>query len=110
MPVIGYLSAAPSSYSPSAFLKGLGEAGYIEGRNVRIEYRWAYNDNARWPELVADLVRDRVSVIASPGSGLAARAAKEATSTIPIVFGGQNEQVQCFQKSGFWPLAGGCLV
>jgi putative ABC transport system substrate-binding protein len=59
MPVIGYLSAAPNSYSPSAFLKGLSEAGYIEGRNVRIEYRWAYNDNARWPRLVKELLRHR---------------------------------------------------
>ena len=56
LPVIGFLHAsAPSSYSPSAFLEGLSEAGYVEGRNVAIEYRWANNDNARLPELAADL-------------------------------------------------------
>src|SRR5215472_10419436 len=75
LPVIGYLHAsAPSSYSPSAFLEGLSESGYVEGRNVAIEYRWANNDNARLPELAADLVHRQVSVIATPGSSLAAHA------------------------------------
>src|SRR5215469_11879754 len=84
MPVISFLQAgAPSSYSPSAFVKGLTEAGYVEGRNVAIEYRWANNDNARLPELAADLVHRRVSVIATPGSSLAALAARAVTTTIP---------------------------
>jgi putative ABC transport system substrate-binding protein len=95
LPVVGFLSAGgPSSWSPSAFLKGLSEAGYVESRNVAIEYRWANNDNARLTELAADLVRRRVSVIAAPGSGLAALAGKALTTTIPIVFGTAIDPVQ----------------
>jgi putative tryptophan/tyrosine transport system substrate-binding protein len=95
VPVIGFLHAGvPTSYSPSAFLKGLSEAGYVEGRNVAIEYRWANNDNARLPELAADLVRRRVTVIATPGSSIAARAAKALTAAIPIVFGSAIDPVQ----------------
>jgi putative ABC transport system substrate-binding protein len=95
LPVVGFLSAGgPSSWSPSAFLKGLSEAGYVESRNVAIEYRWANNDNARLTELAADLARRHVSVIATPGSGLAALAAKAGTTTIPIVFGTAIDPVQ----------------
>jgi putative ABC transport system substrate-binding protein len=89
MPVIGFLNPATPETNirnVAAFQKGLGEAGYVEGRNVAIEYRWAQNDYDRLPELAADLVRRRVSVIVAPGNLQSALAAKAATTTIPIVF------------------------
>jgi putative tryptophan/tyrosine transport system substrate-binding protein len=97
MPVIGFLqsgSPEPNAHLVAAFRQGLGETGYVEGRNVAVEYRWAHNDNNRLPELAADLVRLRVAVIATPGSTAAASAAKSATTTIPIVFSGGGDPVQ----------------
>ena len=96
LPVIGYLS--PSTPGERAgnlqdFRKGLSEMGYVEGRNVAIEFRWAQNDARRLPELAADLVRRRVAVIAAAG-GNAAGAAKALTSTIPIVFGTAFDPVE----------------
>jgi putative ABC transport system substrate-binding protein len=96
MPVIGFVNptSAQSFARPlSAFLSGLGETGYVEGRNVAIEYRWAENQNDRLPAMVADLVRRQVSVIAATSTP-AAVAAKAATTTIPIVFEIGSDPIQ----------------
>jgi putative tryptophan/tyrosine transport system substrate-binding protein len=89
IPSVGFLYPGVPELSAgivAAFRKGLSETGFNDGRNVTIEFRFAYNDNARLPELAADLVRRRVAVIVTPGSTPAALAAKTATSTIPVVF------------------------
>jgi putative tryptophan/tyrosine transport system substrate-binding protein len=88
-PVIGFLHAGSPEVTPSlvaGFRRGLSEVGFVEGRNVTIEFRWAYNDFDRLKELAADLVRRQVDVIATPNTARAAVAAKGATTTIPIVF------------------------
>ena len=89
MPVIGFLGAElPDRWASRtrALHQGLGETGYVEGRNVAIEYRWAAGQNDRLPALAADLVRSRAKVIVTPGSTPATLAAKAATKTVPIVF------------------------
>jgi putative ABC transport system substrate-binding protein len=89
MPVVGFLSpgsADTTAYMVDGLRRGLAEAGYVEGRNVAIEYRWAAGRYDRLPELAAELVRGRVDVIFASGSSAPGLAAKAVTSTIPIVF------------------------
>jgi len=96
-PVIGFLNnLSPGAIAGpvSAFREGLKEGGYVEGRNLAIEYRWAESHNERLPELAADLVRRRVMVIVATGGGGSALAAKAATTTIPTVFSSATDPVE----------------
>jgi putative ABC transport system substrate-binding protein len=96
VPVIGFLnSGSLDQYRLllDAFRRGLNEGGYVEGQNVAIESRWAEGQSARLPELAADLVRRRVSLIAATGGSASAHAAKSATATIPVLFIGGPDPV-----------------
>jgi putative tryptophan/tyrosine transport system substrate-binding protein len=96
-PVVGFVNGgSPESMArpAAAFRSALREAGYVEGQNVTVEYHWLEGHYDRLPALIADLVRRRVAVIATPGATQAAVAAKAATATIPIVFGSGYDSVK----------------
>jgi putative ABC transport system substrate-binding protein len=111
-PVIGFLSSSSWDNDDARrlpfFRQGLNEAGYVEGRNVAIEYHGAENQLDRLPALAADLVRRRVSLIATGGSPLTALAAKSATSTIPIVFVNASDPVRHRPSCEPWTTGGKC--
>jgi putative ABC transport system substrate-binding protein len=95
-PVVGFFrSGSASSVAPEreAFLQALKDLGYVDGKNIRIEYRYADGNPKRWPHLAQDLVRNKVDVLVTAGIG-PARAAKEATSTIPIIVGTAGDLVR----------------
>jgi putative ABC transport system substrate-binding protein len=97
MPTVGFVSGQSpldSTQLGAAFRKALNESGYVEGQNVTVEYHWLDGQYDRAPALMADLVRRRVAVIATPGFTTGARAAKAATTTIPIVFGVAEDPVK----------------
>jgi putative tryptophan/tyrosine transport system substrate-binding protein len=97
MPIVGLVSPRSPEDSArlgAAFRKALNETGYIEGQNVMVEYHWLEGQFSRLPALMADLVRRRVAVIATPAFTAAAPAAKAATTTIPIVFGVSEDPVK----------------
>ena len=104
MPVVGFLhggSAVERVHLIAAFRQGLGAAGYVEGQNVMIEYRWADNQFDRLPGLAAELVRHQAKVIATPGGSVATVAAKATTTTIPIVFGSENDPIKAGLVTSF---------
>src|SRR5262245_33666401 len=95
MPVVGFVSGLSiDARRAPAFDKGLNETGFVGGQNVTVEYHWLHGQYSRLASLMADLVRRRVAVIATPGGNLAAQAAKAATMTIPIVFGVGEDPVK----------------
>src|SRR5258708_661748 len=97
MPVIGFMSgrsAPDSAHLVAAFREGLGEAGFVEGRNVIIEFQWANGQYDRLPAMAAEFVERKVAVLMGVGGDASALAAKQATSTIPIVFAIGGNPVQ----------------
>ena len=96
LPVVGFLhggSLRENEKRLAAFRKGLSDGGFVEGRDITIDYRWATGKNDRLPELAAELVKRKVALIVTPGSTAAAVAAKQATDTIPIVFSSGTDPV-----------------
>jgi len=103
MPVVGFLNAQfarDSERQLAAFLDGLAEAGYVDGRNVKIEYRWAENHSDQLPALMADLVEKKATVIAATSTP-AALAAKAAKTTIPIVFEIGGDPIETWIGNGY---------
>lgn len=97
LPVMGFMdsgSPVPNAQLVAALKQGLNESGYVEGQNLSIEYRWAEGNYSRLPELATDLVRRQVAVIVATGGELSGRAARAATSTIPIVFDAGGNPVE----------------
>ena len=96
LPVVGFIVGAPDAFAryAAAFRTGLSQIGYVDGQNVSIEYHWLEGQYDRYRASVAELVRRRVAVIAVPGNTITALAAKAATSTIPIVFGVDDDPVR----------------
>ena len=97
LPVIGFVAGSSREMAgdrPAAFRRGLGQSGFVEGQNVTVEYHWLDGRYDQLPSLMADLVRRRVAIIATPGGDILALAAKAATATIPIVFGVAEDPVK----------------
>jgi putative ABC transport system substrate-binding protein len=97
LPVVGFIAGGAPDVPPNygaAFRKGLNEAGYIEGQNLTVDYHWLDGQYDRLPSVIADFIRRRVAVIASPGTTATAAVAKAATTTIPIVFGVAEDPVK----------------
>ena len=97
MPVVGFLSTAASdgfAYLAAAFRQGLQESGFVVGQNLEIEYRWGEGHDDRLPALATELIQRKVAVIAAGGGRAARLAAKQATATIPIVFGTAGDPVK----------------
>ena len=109
LPVIGYLAGSSPAYRAhllTAFLRGVRDAGYVEGENVIVEYRWAQDQYDRLPDLIADLTRRHVVVIAATDTP-SAIAAKAATTTLPIVFASGADPVLCKPHAKASRCAGG---
>jgi len=97
MPVIGFMSGRSpedSSYVVAAFRQGLAEAGFVEGQNIAIEFRWVQGDYSRLPALATELVSRKPAVLVAVGRDVSAIAAKQATSIVPIVFGMGGDPVR----------------
>jgi putative tryptophan/tyrosine transport system substrate-binding protein len=97
LPVVGYMSARSPEDTVQvleAFLKGLSDGSFVNGQNVNIEYRWARGDYGRLPTLANELAQKGVAVLVATGGDASARAAKEATATIPVVFNTGSDPVK----------------